>query len=88
LTKGGHLVVVGLFGGEITLPTPYIPMRAMTIQGSYTGSLAELKELIGLLRKPPLHLMPVEVRPLASVNASLRDLKDGNVIGRVVLAPN
>jgi D-arabinose 1-dehydrogenase-like Zn-dependent alcohol dehydrogenase len=88
LTKGGHLVVVGLFGGEITLPTPYIPMRAMTIQGSYTGSLAELKGLIALLRKAPMDLMPVEVRPLESVNASLRDLKDGNVIGRVVLAPN
>jgi propanol-preferring alcohol dehydrogenase len=88
LTKGGHLVVVGLFGGEVTLPTPYIPMRAMTIQGSYTGSLAELKELIALLRNTPPHLMPVEVRPLESVNASLRDLKDGNVIGRVVLAPS
>ncbi len=88
LTKGGHLVVVGLFGGEITMPTPYIPMRAMTIQGSYTGSLPELNELIDLLRRTPMPYMPVEVRPLDSVNASLHDLKDGNVIGRVVLAPN
>jgi propanol-preferring alcohol dehydrogenase len=88
LTKGGHLVVVGLFGGEITLPTPYIPMRAMTLQGSYTGSLAELGELIALLGKAPMPYMPVEVRPLDSVNASLNDLKDGRVIGRLVLAPN
>jgi D-arabinose 1-dehydrogenase-like Zn-dependent alcohol dehydrogenase len=88
LTKGGHLVVVGLFGGEITMPTPYIPMRAMTIQGSYTGSLPELNELIALLRKTPAPYMPVEVRPLDRVNASLHDLKDGNVVGRVVLAPN
>jgi propanol-preferring alcohol dehydrogenase len=88
LTKGGHLVVVGLFGGEITMPTPYIPMRAMTIQGSYTGSLPELNELIALLRKSPMPYMPVEVRPLDSVNRSLIDLKDGNVVGRVVLAPN
>ena len=71
------------------MPTPYIPMRALTIQGSYTGSLPELRELIGLLRKDtPVSYMPVEVRPLDSVNTSLRDLKDGNVIGRVVLAPN
>lgn len=88
LTKGGQLVVVGLFGGEITMPTPYIPMRAMTIQGSYTGSLPDLNELIGLLRTSPMPYMPVEVRPLDSVNRSLHDLKDGNVIGRVVLAPN
>ncbi len=88
LTKGGHLVVVGLFGGEITIPTPYIPMRAMTIQGSYTGSLPELKELIALLRRTPMPYMPVQIRPLDSVNQSLHDLKDGHVIGRVVLAPD
>jgi alcohol dehydrogenase, propanol-preferring len=88
LTKGGHLVVVGLFGGEITMPTPYIPMRAMTIQGSYTGSLPELRELVALLCNTPKSYMPVEVRPLDSVNASLNDLKDGKVIGRVVLSPN
>jgi len=87
LTKGGRLVVVGLFGGEITIPTPYIPMRAMTVQGSYTGSLPELNELIALLRKSPAPYMPVEVRPLESVNESLNDLKEGNVVGRVVLAP-
>jgi D-arabinose 1-dehydrogenase-like Zn-dependent alcohol dehydrogenase len=63
-------------------------MRAMTLQGSYTGSLPELKELIALLGKASLPWMPVEVRPLDSVNASLSDLKDGKVIGRLVLAPN
>jgi alcohol dehydrogenase, propanol-preferring len=60
----------------------------MTLQGSYTGSLPELKELISLLGKVPMPWMPVEVRPLDSVNASLNDLRDGNVIGRLVLAPN
>lgn len=88
LTKGGHLVVVGLFGGEITIPTPYIPMRAMTIQGSYTGSLPELNELIALLRRTTMPYMPVHIRPLDTVNQSLHDLKNGDVIGRVVLAPN
>ena len=88
LTKGGQLVVVGLFGGEVTIPTPYIPMRAMTIQGSYTGSLPELTELIALLRQSPMAYMPVEVRPLETVNQSLNDLRDGHIVGRVVLAPN
>src|SRR5437763_50226 len=32
LTKGGKLIVVGLFGGEIAISTPYIPMKAMTLQ--------------------------------------------------------
>ena len=87
LTKGGKLIVVGLFGGEITIPTPYIPIKAMTLQGSYTGSLTELKELIDLVRRAPLPLVPVRRRPLAEAYAALTDLKDGKVIGRVVLAP-
>jgi len=87
LTKGGKLIVVGLFGGEITLSTPYIPIKAMTLQGSYTGSLSELRELMDLVRYAPLPLIPVRRRPLHEANAALTDLKDGKVIGRVVLAP-
>jgi 2-desacetyl-2-hydroxyethyl bacteriochlorophyllide A dehydrogenase len=87
LTKGGKLIVVGLFGGEVTISTPYIPIKAMTLQGSYTGSLAELRELIDLVRAQPLPLVPVDMRPLAEANAALTDLKDGKVIGRVVLGP-
>jgi len=88
LTKGGHMIVVGLFGGDVTIPTPYIPTRAMTIQGSYTGSLTEMEELISLLRDAPTPYMPVHLRPLDSVNQSLDDLKCGHVVGRVVLTPN
>jgi alcohol dehydrogenase, propanol-preferring len=87
LTKGGKLIVVGLFGGEINLPTLYIPVKAMTLQGSYTGSLAELSDLLDLVRHQPLPLIPVRRRPLEEANAALTDLKEGKVIGRVVLAP-
>jgi hypothetical protein len=41
-----------------------------------------------LLRKTPMPHLPVQVRPLESVNESLHDLKDGNVVGRVVLRPD
>jgi propanol-preferring alcohol dehydrogenase len=87
LTKGGKLIVVGLFGGEINLPTLYIPAKAMTLQGSYTGSLAELSDLLDLVRHQPLPLIPVRRRPLEEAYAALTDLKEGKVIGRVVLAP-
>jgi len=87
LTKGGKLVVVGLFGGEISIPTPYIPMKAMTLQGSYTGNLAELRELVDLFRKTSLAIIPVRRRPLDEAFAALTDLKAGKVTGRVILAP-
>ena len=64
LVKGGKLIVVGLFGGDITLSLPFIPIRAMTIQGSYTGSLQELNELLELVRAKGLPPIPLTTRPL------------------------
>jgi alcohol dehydrogenase, propanol-preferring len=87
LVKGGKLIVVGLFGGEITLSLPFIPIRAMTIQGSYTGSLKELNELIKLVRKAPLPLVPTKTTALDTAQRVISDIKTGKVIGRTVLTP-
>jgi D-arabinose 1-dehydrogenase-like Zn-dependent alcohol dehydrogenase len=43
LRKGGKLILVGLFGGEIPLSVGSTILRALTIQGSHLGSIAELK---------------------------------------------
>ena len=87
LIKGGKLILVGLYGGDITLPLPVLPMRAITLQGSYVGSLTEMAELLALVRRTGLPPIPVSTRPLAEVNAALADLRDGKVVGRVVLVP-
>ena len=85
--KGGKLIIVGLFGGDVTVPTPFFPLRAMTVQGSYVGSLPEMAELLDLVRRKGLPPVPIATRPLAEVNAALGDLRVGKVIGRVVLTP-
>ncbi len=87
LAKGGKLIIVGLFGGDITVPTPSFPLRAMTIQGSYVGSLTEMAELLDLVRRKGVPDLPVATRPLAMVNEALDELKHGKVIGRLVLTP-
>ena len=88
LIKGGKLIIVGLYGGDITMSLPPFPMRAITVQGSYVGSLTETAELIELVRRTGLPPVPVATRPLTDVNAVLDDLRAGKVIGRVVLTPN
>jgi len=88
LIKGGKLIVVGLFGGDITISTPTIPLKAMTIQGSYVGSITELKELVALVQRTGLPSVPISKRPLASAAGALDDLKAGKVVGRLVLMPN
>jgi len=87
LTKGGKLIVVGLYGGEITLPLPSIPQRALTLQGSYVGSPGELKELLALVRQKKVPPIPLRARPLGEAAAALADLKAGRVLGRTVLTP-
>lgn len=88
LTKGGKLVVVGLFGGDITLPLPPIPMRALTIQGSYVGSLQELKELMELVGRTKTARIPITCRPHAEAAAALEELHAGHTVGRCVLVPD
>jgi D-arabinose 1-dehydrogenase-like Zn-dependent alcohol dehydrogenase len=87
LIKGGKLIIVGLFGGDITVPTPFFPMRAMAIQGSYVGSLTDMKELLDLVRRTGMPSVPLATRPLSEVNAALNDLRAGKVVGRVVVMP-
>jgi alcohol dehydrogenase, propanol-preferring len=87
LAKGGKYVIVGLFGGDITLSLPLLPMRAITIQGSYVGSLAELKELLALVAAGKVPPVPLSQRPLDQANAVLEELKAGRIIGRAVLTP-
>ena len=62
-------------------------MRPLAIRGSYVGNLAELTEIVSLAKTGKLKLVPVKRRPLDEANSALMDLKDGKVIGRVVLVP-
>ena len=87
LTKGGKYIIVGLYGGDLTVSLPPIPMRALTIQGSYVGSVPEMTELMELVRRTGLPAVPVTTRPLSEVNAVMDELRAGKVIGRVVLTP-
>lgn len=85
LRKGGKLVIVGLYGGALNIPLPFIPMNARIIQGSYVGSLQEMGELMTLVRAGKIAPINIEERPLAQVSNALADLKAGKVRGRLVL---
>ena len=59
--------------------------RAISIIGSYVGSLPDLKELMALVKAGKVQPIPVTERPLARVAETLDDLRAGKVVGRVVL---
>jgi alcohol dehydrogenase, propanol-preferring len=87
IIKGGSVVVVGLYGGDVTVPTPYLPLRAMTLRGSYVGSQTDMAELLDLVKRTGMPEVPIRTRRLEEVNATLNDLRAGKVVGRVVLTP-
>jgi len=87
LRKGGRYIAVGLYGGEVTIPTLSLPIRNLTLRGSYVGRLEEMKELIALIRDRQVAAIPVETRPMSEVTETLEDLKEGRISGRVVLIP-
>src|ERR1700755_966453 len=87
LTKGGKLVIVGLFGGGATWALPLIPIKAVTIQGSYVGNLRETQELLDLVGSKKIAPIPVTKAPLNKANDALVQLQQGAVVGRTVLTP-
>ncbi len=85
LRKGGMLIIVGLYGGSLSMPIPFIPMNARIIQGSYVGSLADMAELMTLVREGKIAPIEIQERPLSQATEALVDLKAGKVKGRQVL---
>jgi D-arabinose 1-dehydrogenase-like Zn-dependent alcohol dehydrogenase len=84
LRKGGKLILVGLFGGELPISIAGAILRAVTIRGSHLGSLAELELVVGLARAGKIKPIPLQTRPLAQVSRTLDELKAGGIVGRVV----
>jgi alcohol dehydrogenase len=86
LAKGGKVVVTGLIGGAFSTAVAMFPLKAMTIEGTTTGTLAEARELIDLVHAKNIAPPPIAERPLAQAQATLDDLRAGKIVGRVVLA--
>ena len=87
LRRGGSLVIVGLYGGKLTVPVPMFPLRTVNILSSFVGTLDEMRELLDLAKSGRLAPPKTRTRPLAEANEAIADLRAGRVIGRVVLQP-
>jgi D-arabinose 1-dehydrogenase-like Zn-dependent alcohol dehydrogenase len=85
--RGGKIIIVGLFGGQMQLPLPMFPFRTISIGGSMVGSLNETNEMMELVRAGKVDPIPYQKRPLSDANKTLNDLREGKITGRVVLTP-
>jgi len=85
LRKAGKLVCVGLFGGATPLVPAMVSMKAVSVTGSYVGSLQEMQELMAIARSGVLPDLPLSTQPLATATQALEDLRAGRIRGRTIL---
>jgi D-arabinose 1-dehydrogenase-like Zn-dependent alcohol dehydrogenase len=64
-----------------------MPARSLSIQGSYVGTLDEMKALVVLGQAGKIPPIPLDTRPLDTAPRSLQDLREGKVTGRIILQP-
>jgi alcohol dehydrogenase len=86
LARGGKVVVTGLLGGTFAMAAAMFAIKAMTIEGTLTGTLAEARELLELARSGAIAPIATNDRPLGEAQAALDDLRAGRIVGRTVLA--
>jgi propanol-preferring alcohol dehydrogenase len=87
LRKRGNLVLVGLFGGSIELQLVTVPLKAITIQGAYTGNYNDMVELLELAKKGIIKQVISERYTLDQATNALEKLKQRKIIGRAVINP-
>ncbi len=87
IRKRGNIVLVGLFGGSVDLSLVTIPLKAITIQGAYTGNYNDMIELIDLAKRGIIKPIVSKHYSMDEANTALEDLKNRKVIGRSVINP-
>jgi propanol-preferring alcohol dehydrogenase len=86
LNKGGTLVVVGLFGDQMTFPLVPSVINEYKIHGSLWGNYNELREVITLASKGKLK-HKINRFALGDINKAINKLQNGEILGRAVIVP-
>jgi propanol-preferring alcohol dehydrogenase len=84
LKRGGTLVVVGMAPEPISVSTVALVSGEYRIIASAVGTRADLREVLQLAAAGQVKCR-IEERTLAEVDAVLQEMKNGRLLGRVVL---
>lgn len=83
----GLLVMVGLLSQQVPIIPLVVVGRALTIQGSYSGSIPAFHECLELMAKGVLR-PSIETGSIEDLPKVLKDLDDGKIKSRMVLLPD
>ncbi|HET7344578.1 MAG TPA: NAD(P)-dependent alcohol dehydrogenase [Nitrososphaeraceae archaeon] len=86
LSKGGVLVMVGLFGGQINMPLISAVINEYQVICSLWGNYNELREVIEFAKDQKIK-HSIHSFPLTEINKAIDSLRVGNIEGRAVIVP-
>ena len=81
LSKGGLLVIVGLFGSQIKMPLVPFVLNEYSLIGSLWGNYNELCEVIELAKIAGKLKHNIHSFTLEDINRAISLLKEGKIIG-------
>lgn len=84
LRRGGQCVLIGLPPGDFSLPICDVVLAGQTVRGSIIGTRRDMDEAVELAISANIQCT-IEKQPLENINKVFSRLKEGKVIGRVVL---
>lgn len=87
LSKGGLIVIVGLFGSQIKMPLVPFVLNEYSVIGSLWGNYNELCEVIELAKIAGKLKHNIHSFTLEDINRAISLLKEGKIIGRAVIVP-
>ena len=85
VAKGGKVVQVGIFGGELAVSLVGLVMKAVSLLGNNTGDIADLRDVARMASEGRLPALPITLMPKHDANLAMQRLRDGKVTGRIVL---
>jgi len=85
--RPGKYIIVGLYGAEAKLPLKRLIFNIFSVEGSFTGSLEDMKELLNIFSDHKVKSFPISKKSLSleSLTEGLEALKKGLVDGRIVM---
>jgi len=88
LRRGGYLMVLGLpKGNTAVMPLTRIAAAAITIMGSFVGNRQDTIEALRLVSAGKIK-PSYEIRPMSELNTIAKEMKEGKLVGRVVVDVN
>ncbi|MDR1316718.1 MAG: alcohol dehydrogenase catalytic domain-containing protein [Spirochaetales bacterium] len=86
LAKNGRYVMVGYSPGvESVFDSEYMHLNETQIIGTRNGTIPELKEIVGLVSAGKIKSIIDRILPLEQANTALELIRNGDIMGRVVV---